>query len=154
MSFLEAQVAVRFIDRKLDQLRSIVAEFPEENVWQRPQTGVASLGNLVCHVAGSMRDWIENGVAQQEWRRERELEFTRDSGPDRAGLTRHLDETRAHCEPFIAQLDEASWNSSREFRGRSFTVRDILFQQIDHVSYHVGQAAFLRRIVADLEARP
>ena len=53
--FIEAQVAFDMFDARLDQLRRIVEEFPEDKLWQRPRADMVSLGNLVCHVAGSMR---------------------------------------------------------------------------------------------------
>lgn len=66
-SFPEAEAAIRFLDKQLDAIRGILDEFPDEAIWVRPGEGVVSLGNLVCHVAGSMRDWLENGLRQGTW---------------------------------------------------------------------------------------
>ena len=152
--FVEAQVAIEFIDRKLDQIRSVVDEFPNERLWQRPRSDMVAIGNLVCHVAGSMRDWFENGLGQGEWKRDRHREFDQanDTGADE--LIQHLDDTRERCDTFLATIDEHTWNEVRTFRNKSYTVRSIVLQQLEHVSYHAGQAAFLRRIVADLEPTP
>ena len=107
--YIECQVALKLLDGKLAQLRSLVEQFPEDRIWQRPRPGIVSLGNLVCHVAGSMRDWIENGVAQRGWTRDRRNEFEREGGFDRDGLIKHLEETRAHCESLLAVLDQEQW---------------------------------------------
>ena len=153
-TFIEAQVAIQFIDRRLNQVRSIVAEFPAENVWQRPLPNMVSIGNLICHVAGSMRDWFENGLGQGDWKRDRRQEFDRENGADAHSLLQHLDDTREHCETFLATIGEETWNETRRFRNKSYTVREIVLQQLEHVAYHAGQAAFLRRIVADLQPTP
>ncbi len=149
-SFLETETAVRLYDARLDQLHRILDEFPEEKIWQRPPPGMISLGNLICHVAGSMREWFENGLAQGNWQRDRQNEFDREGGMTRAELHAHLNETRDHCGPFLTAVSAATWNTSRPFRDKTFTVREIVLRQLDHVAYHAGQAAFLRRIVAGL----
>ncbi len=154
MSFVESQLAVQLMDRRIAQLRGIVEEFPEEMVWVRPRSGVSSLGNLICHVSGSLRDWLENGLAQGSWRRDRDSEFSREGGMDRQALIQHLADTRAHCDPILAAIDQDTWQQPRSFRGGSHTVRSIVLHQLDHLAYHSGQAALLRRIVADLEPAP
>ena len=69
-------------------------------------------------------------------------------------LIQHLDDTRDRCEVFLATIDQQTWEATRTFREKSFSVRQIVLQQLEHVSYHAGQAAFLRRIVADLDPAP
>jgi uncharacterized damage-inducible protein DinB len=152
--FPEFETAVRFLDKQLDAIRGVLEEFPEEAIWVRPGEGVVSLGNLVCHVAGSMRDWFENGLARGDWIRDRQLEFDRDDGPDRAGLHALLDETRAHCEGFLSGVTEGNWEDDRRFRDRTLPVREVLWHQVEHVAYHAGQAALLRRLTGGLMPRP
>ncbi|MBP85977.1 MAG: hypothetical protein CMJ64_04540 [Planctomycetaceae bacterium] len=152
--FVEARVAIEFIDRKLDQIRRIVDEFPNEKLWQRPRSDMVSIGNLLCHVAGSMRDWFENGLGQGDWQRDRRHEFDRENEMGADELIQHLDDTRDRCERFLAAIGDQTWNEARTFRNKSFTVREMVLQQLEHVSYHAGQAAFLRRIVADLDPTP
>ena len=153
-SFPESEAAVRFLDNQLDAIRGVLDEFPEESIWIRPAGGVASLGNLVCHVAGSMRDWFENGLGRGEWNRDRQLEFDRDGGWDRSALHALLNETRAHCGSFLEEVDAGNWEATREFRGRTMPIREVLWHQVEHVAYHAGQAAMLRRVTAGLAARP
>ena len=152
--FIEAQVGIQFIDRKLDQIRNVADEFPSDRIWQRPRPNMVSLGNLICHVAGSMRDWFENGLGKGDWIRDRRREFDRDNGMDSHALIQHLDDTQDHCDTFLATIDEQTWNETRAFRNKSYAVREIVLHQVEHVAYHAGQAAFLRRIVADLEPTP
>ena len=152
--FIEVQAAIQILDDKLDQIRRILAEFPEDKLWERPGAEMVSLGNLVCHVAGSMRDWIENGLAQGSWDRGRQNEFDRDGGLDRGELLKHLDETRAHCNSFLLEINEDQWNQQRQFRDKTYSVREIVLHQLEHVAYHAGQAAFLRRLVAGLPPAP
>ena len=142
--FSEAETAIRFLDTQLDAIRGVLDEFPDEAIWQRPADGVASLGNLVCHVAGSMREWFENGLAGGEWQRERQFEFDRDSGLDRDGLRALLDETRSDCGVFLAEVGQQNWNDERRFRDRPVSVRDVLWHQVEHVAYHAGQMGSLR----------
>jgi len=153
-SFPESEAALRFLDNQLDQIRGVLDEFPDEAIWVRPAEGVVSLGNLICHVAGSMRDWFENGLGRGEWVRERQLEFDRDGGLDRSALHELLNETRTHCGSFLAEVDAGNWEDERQFRGRTMPIREVLWHQVEHVAYHAGQAALLRRLTGGLAARP
>ncbi len=149
-SFNEAKTAIQFLDHKLDQLRRILEEFPEHKIWERPGPDMVSLGNLICHVAGSMRDWFENGLGQGHWNRDRQNEFDRSGDLTRAEILDELNETRQHCDSFLQEVNADNWNDERHFRNKSYLVREVLWHQVEHVAYHAGQAAFLRRIVADL----
>jgi uncharacterized damage-inducible protein DinB len=152
--FVEAQAAIRLVDARLDAIRGVLAEFPDDKLWQRPMAGVVSLGNLVLHVAGSMRDWFENGLAQGNWQRDRQGEFDRTGGYGRDQLLEHLNETRRHCDAWLQAIDAEQWEQVCQFRGKDYTVREIMLQQLVHAAYHAGQAAFLRRIVAGLPPKP
>ena len=113
---------------------------------------MVSLGNLICHVAGSMRDWFENGLGQGGWNRDRQQEFVRSGDMTRAEILDQLNAMRVHCDSFLEQVCAENWNDERTFRDKKYPVRDILWHQVEHVAYHAGQAAFLRRIVANLPA--
>ena len=153
-SFPESETAIRFLDHQLDAIRAVLDEFPDDAIWSRPCTEGVSLGNLVCHVAGSLRDWFENGLAAGDWVRDRQFEFDRDDGPDRAGLHALLDETRTLCATFLAEVCETNWEDDRQFRGRTLPVREVLWHLVEHVAYHAGQEALLRRLTGGLPARP
>jgi len=101
-----------------------------------------------------MRDWIENGLAQGSWLRDRPNEFARSGDLNSDELNRHLQETWQHCRGLAAQVGEAEWEQQRSFRNKSFSVRQILLHQVEHVAYHAGQAAFLRWLVGGLEPQP
>lgn len=146
----DCQAAIKLLDAKLDQLCRIAEEFPADCLWRRPSEGVVSLGNLLLHVTGSMRDWFENGLGQGNWSRDRDAEFACEGGLDAAQVIAQLRHTRAHCETFLAEVDGEQWESTRRFRDQEFTVREIVLHQLEHVAYHAGQAAFLRWLTAGL----
>ena len=151
--FVECQTVLAMLDANLDQLRKIAEEFPEEKLWERPRPEIVSLGNLICHVAGSMRDWLENGMAGGDWERDRAAEFQREGSYTRQQVLEHLDKTRRRCQPLLDAIDAETWTAPRQFRGKSFTVREILLHQLVHTAYHAGQAAFLRWLVGGLEPK-
>ena len=145
-----AQKIIQLFDARLNQYRNIVNEFADDKLWQRPQPGMVSLGNLVCHIAGAMRDWFENGIGQGQWTRDRQFEFDRDGGMICQELLDHFNRERIHCDHFLRTISTENWHEERRFRNDTFTIYDMLLRQLEHVNYHAGQAAFLRRIVAEL----
>ncbi len=148
--FVECREAIALFDKHLQNLCELVESFPAEALWRRPRPGIVSLGALSRHVAGSMRDWFENGIAGGNWRRDRAAEFTEEAGPDALRLVEHVRQTRAAVDPILAEIDAVQWEARRSFRGQTFTVRQIVLHQLEHVAYHAGQASFLRWLVGGM----
>src|ERR1700726_140797 len=51
-----------------------------EEIWWRPNEASNSIGNLVLHICGNMRQWIISGLGGAEDLRQRDKEFT-ERGP-------------------------------------------------------------------------
>src|SRR5215510_8601666 len=48
----------------------------DEQVWWRPNESSNSIGNLLLHLAGNLRQWVIAGVGKAEDLRDRQREFT------------------------------------------------------------------------------
>ena len=62
---------------------------PDDDIWWRPHPTSNSVGNLVLHLSGNVRQWIISGLGGEPDVRERDKEFEEDGPfPRRALLTR------------------------------------------------------------------
>jgi hypothetical protein len=50
------------IGNALDRMRYCLDQLTDEQVWQRPAPDMNSIGNLLLHLAGNVRQWIISGL--------------------------------------------------------------------------------------------
>ena len=68
------------IEDLLPKIKAAVALLSEEELWWRPNPQSNSVGNMLLHLSGNVRQWIISGVGQAPDRRQRDLEFV-EQGP-------------------------------------------------------------------------
>ena len=59
----------------LTAIERSVAPLTDAQVWWRPNEASNSIGNLILHLSGNVRQWIVGGVGRQPNERNRQLEF-------------------------------------------------------------------------------
>src|SRR4051794_35526736 len=62
------------------RLRSIVEGLTEEQLWWRPNDASNSIGNLLLHLNGNVRQWVVASFNREEDGRNRPAEFAEKSG--------------------------------------------------------------------------
>ena len=64
-------------DDYLPKIRRCLKVLSREDVWWRAHENTNSIGNLVLHLCGNVRQWIVSGLGGEEDRRLRPAEFSR-----------------------------------------------------------------------------
>ena len=140
---LLAEVKRRLFDESMPRLKKCLAELGEEEVWQRPNEHSNSVGNLVLHLNGNIRQWILSGLAGQPDTRKRQEEFDEQGPIPKTELLESLEKTMALA---AAALDDIPPENLLEYRDVQ-TFREsglsILIHVVEHFSYHVGQITFI-----------
>ncbi len=138
-----------FIDQSLHYLHlntprieKCLDELSEEEVWQRPNEASNSVGNLILHLCGNIRQYIISGIGQQPDTRTRSVEFSVKEGFSKAELLHKLNETLAVADTVIRAADEENLLRERTVQGFSMTGLAIVIHVVEHYSYHTGQIAF------------
>ena len=138
-----------FIDRSLHYLHlntprieKCLSELSEEEVWRRPNEVSNSVGNLILHLCGNIRQYIISGLGQQPDTRTRSVEFTVTEGFSKAELLRKLNETLRVADTVIRAVDDESLLRARTVQGFTLTGLAIILHVVEHYSYHTGQIAF------------
>src|SRR5438067_3952318 len=75
------------------KLRKAVAALPPEMLWSRPNDESNSVGNLLLHLEGNLRQWIIGGVGGAPDVRNRAGEFAAREGATSEQLMRQLGQT-------------------------------------------------------------
>ncbi len=130
------------------KIRSAVEGLPDDIVWKRPAEGSNSIGNLLLHLSGNIRQWIVGGVGGALTDRDRASEFAARGGLTGAELLGMLDRAVADADSVLARLSEAQLSEPRTIQGRETTVIGAVYHVVEHFSMHAGQILMLAKIFA------
>ncbi|MCC6928571.1 MAG: DUF1572 family protein [Gemmatimonadaceae bacterium] len=158
---MTVDVGVRFLERSRyylgleypAKLRSAVLAVPAAKLWWRPHPTCNSVGNLVLHLAGNVRQWVVSGIGGAPDVRQRDAEFAADGGMDAVALLEHLEKALSDVDAVLARLGPESLGEVRRIQGRETTVFSALYHVVEHFSGHVGQVILLAKMYAPGEIR-
>lgn len=119
----------------------------EDEIWQRPNASSNSVGNLILHVCGNIRQYIISGLGQQPDKRERDVEFSATAGFTNLELLKKLTETVAEAASVIELADDKNLLAERKVQGFTLTGMGIIIHVVEHYSYHTGQIAYWTKIL-------
>ena len=95
----------RMRDDYVEKIRRALAVLGEDAVWARPNEASNSIGNLMLHISGNMRQWIISGVGGAPDERVRSLEFEARGSMNKAELLEVLEQT---VEEAVAVLERVA----------------------------------------------
>jgi uncharacterized damage-inducible protein DinB len=138
------------------KLRAAVEALPADALWWRANEQSNSVGNLLLHLDGNVRQWIVAGVGgvsgggsgDAAWTRDRPGEFAARSGAAARELLSRLDATLGEADAVLARLTPAALASRCEIQGRSITVFDAIYHVVEHFSLHLGQIIWAAKMHA------
>jgi hypothetical protein len=70
------------------KIRLAVGSLDNGVIWRRPNEESNSIGNLLLHLSGNVRQWIVTGVGGAAGERDRASEFAARSGPRSSAASR------------------------------------------------------------------
>jgi uncharacterized damage-inducible protein DinB len=121
------------------KLRRAVMALSPDALWARPNDGSNSVGNLLVHLEGNVRQWMVSGVGGAPDTRDRAAEFAaRESGTAEALLAR-LEATVAEAGEVLDKLTPDDLVSRRTIQAREVTVLEAVYTCVQHFALHLGQ---------------
>lgn len=128
------------------KIRLAVTKLSHEEIWRRANESSNSIGNLIVHLAGNIRQWIVAGIGGATSDRDRAGEFAIRDGLDADALLALLDDAVRDADAVIAALTDADLVRECEIQGRNTTVLAAIYHVVEHFSMHAGQIVMLAKI--------
>ena len=135
-------------DDFLPKAKHCLEAMSEQDVWWRPNEQSNSVGNLLMHLAGNIRQWVVSGVGGAPSTRDRAAEFAATSGVGTAGLLATLDQALDDVDAVLASLSAADLLTTRTIQGRELSVLEAVYHVVEHFSLHLGQIIFIAKLHA------
>lgn len=121
------------------KLRRAVEALPDDALWWRPNDQANSVGNLLLHLAGNVRQWIVCGIGGAPDVRDRAGEFAARQGASAEQLLSRLERVLQEADVVLARLDPDDLTARRTIQGREVSILDAIFQVVQHFALHLGQ---------------
>ena len=119
----------------------------EEEVWIKPNKVTNSVGNLILHLCGNIRQYMISSLGQQNDERDRDAEFSTTGGLDKEQLYEKLSSTVNEAINTMNQLEPSKALVVKSVQGFDFTPIGIILHVVEHYSYHTGQIAWQTKIL-------
>jgi uncharacterized protein DUF1572 len=133
-------------DSYLPRIGRAIDGLSTENVWWRANAASNSIGNLILHLDGNVRQWVVSGLGGETDVRERQQEFDARSGMDQAQLLDHLRATVGEVDRMLANIDPATLLEHRRIQSYDVTIMQAIYAVVEHFSMHTGQIILLAKM--------
>jgi uncharacterized damage-inducible protein DinB len=141
--------AIHRIDENTPKLVACLQELEEREIWQRPNPHSNSVGNIILHLCGNIRQYAISSLGNNKDVRERDKEFSADGGYSGSDLLKKLTDTLDEAKNIIQNITEAELLRKRKVQGYTHSGIGIVIHVTEHYSYHTGQVIFWVKLLKD-----
>lgn len=143
------QQTIYFLKLNPPRIANCLSRLTEQEVWQKPNSQTNSIGNLILHLCGNIRQYAISSLGRLPDVRVRDKEFSTTGGPTKAELIAQLEATVSEAVTTINTTSEKELLRERSVQGFTYTGVGILIHVTEHFSYHVGQIALYTKLLKD-----
>ena len=144
---LIAQLNLRIHVEGIPRIEKCISMLTHEQLWYRHHDEVNSIGNLILHLCGNVTQWIGSGLGDRSDDRMRDAEFSTGPFLSKEELIDQLSQLRVITDMATKKLNDQNILDEKTVQGFQETNLSIMVHVIEHFSYHVGQIAFVTKLL-------
>ena len=130
------------MDESTRMIKKSLVDISEDEVWQKPNESLNSIGNLVLHLCGNISQYVISSLGETEDKRHRDVEFSATGGFTKDELLKKLEDVVDTAKRIIFDSTPNQLLKIKSVQGFSFSGVGIILHAVEHYSYHTGQIAF------------
>ena len=137
------------IDENLRMIELALKKVDDSELWQKPNSKLNSIGNLILHLCGNIVQYIHSGIGDLEDVRQRDAEFDKRYEIGKVQLLARLNKTVSEAKEYMHSTDLENYLKIREIQGFELSGLGAVLHVVEHLSYHTGQIAFWVKYLKD-----
>ena len=145
-----AEVKRRLFKESIPRAKKCLNLLSEEDIWYRPNENSNSVGNLILHLCGNVRQWLISAIGEQNDVRQRQTEFDERGPLPTSELIAKLDQLQLDAEKVLDQSKPEILTKPYTVQGYSETGLSILMHIVEHFSGHIGQITYFVKARKDI----
>jgi uncharacterized damage-inducible protein DinB len=125
----------------------------DDQVWWRPNEQSNSIGNLLLHLNGNLRQWVVAPLSEPSSVRNRSAEFAERSQIAPRVLRQNLAGTLEEIDSILNRLNSADLLKKYTIQDlKGVTALEAIYHAVEHFSMHYGQILYIAKLLtgADL----
>jgi uncharacterized damage-inducible protein DinB len=141
-------VLIALFERELDTLKQEISAYEQDELLWKSLDGIQNPGgNLCLHLTGNLQHFIGATLGDTGYIRNRDAEFKLKNIP-RIKLLEEIDNTRRIVTDTLEQVSRKELDSNYPIMvfEESMTTEFFLVYLLRHLSYHIGQINYHRRL--------
>ena len=140
--------------KKLEQMtghiETCLSKLDDASIWSRNGSHENTVGNLVLHLEGNVRQWMIHGIGGLPDVRQRDLEFSAAGGTSATELSAHLRETVNRAMEIIGGLSPERLADRITAQNSTVSALEAIYQVVGHFQQHTGQIMFAtKQLIGD-----
>jgi len=135
----------RRLDASVAKIRHCIDQLSDDQLWWRPTESMNSIGNLILHLSGNLRQWIVCGVGGATDHRSRPEEFAERGPISREDLLGLLDLAVDDSREALAGITAEGLLRPLRIQGFELTALGAIFDSIPHFGGHTQEIVNLTR---------
>lgn len=135
----------QLFDEWWPRMRTTVEALSEEQFWWRPNEASNSIGNLLLHLSGNVRQWIVTSFHGREDQRNRSAEFTEKTGRPPSQVLAQLGATLDEAVAVLSRLTEEDLLAPMDIQGYHVTGLGAVYHVVEHFGMHYGQVIYIAK---------
>ena len=143
--FLEAS-RVFLKEDFLPKLVHCLNAMSDDQIWWRPNEQSNSVGNLVLHLQGNVKQWIVSSLGGQKFRRDRDAEFATRERVSKAELVSGIEAAVVEVESVLRNFPTAQLLARYSVQTYQVSAMQAVYHVVEHFSYHLGQILYIYKL--------
>jgi hypothetical protein len=139
--------AAHELESALNRIKHCLGQLNDEQMWRRSQPSINSIGNLILHLCGNLRQWIVAGVGGASDARNRPAEFAERGPIPKDELMRRLEAVVKEAKGVLAGVDARQLAGDRRIQGFDVTGVAAIFDSIPHFRGHTQEIVHMTRLL-------
>jgi uncharacterized damage-inducible protein DinB len=135
----------------LPKIERSVSLLNDQQIWWRANEQSNSIGNLLLHLSGNVRQWIVCGLGGATDGRDRDSEFAQRDAIPGAELFGRLKGTVDEAVGVLGRLDPDTLLAKHRIQGLDVSALEAVLHVVEHFSMHTGQIILLAKLLADVD---
>ncbi|MEX0702080.1 MAG: DinB family protein [Planctomycetales bacterium] len=128
------------------QIEKCLALLTLEQIWRRPNEVSNAIGNLVIHLNGNVKLWINKSLGGDPFERDRAAEFAHRDPLPAEKILGELRTTVERAQQVIAGLHAEHLARRVTIQGYDVTQLEAVFHVVEHFSLHTGQIVYATKL--------
>src|SRR5580658_9397615 len=130
------------------RMKTCVESLTTEQIWWRPNEASNSIGNLLSHLNGNVRQWLVTSFNRGEDKRDRPAEFAAREGGTAKELLDRLGATLDEAAQVLDRLTPAELLANYEVQGYHANGVYMVYHVVEHFGMHYGQIAYITKMLS------